>query len=142
MNKHKSIPGLRSRRSGNNIHLEIAFDARPLDQNGAQWITIHVCSTTDSAALSEGDTLPREVTDGEQEMRVGRVRRTMSIKSDLSASGEWPRLLELAVGVNSPYTLLRHTRLPDGSIKDEKIYPWPSDEEQPGPTVPGDLWSC
>ena len=142
MNKHKSIPGLRTRRSGNNIHLEIAFDARPIEQSCAQWITIHANSTIDSAELSDGNVFPRELTDGEQEMRIGRVWRTVSVKSDPSSSGEWLRLLELAVGVKSPYTLLRHTRQPDGSIQDEKIYPWPSDEEQTNPPTPHDLWSC
>lgn len=141
MRKHKTIPGLSSHHSGAQLHLEIVFDARPLDQSGAQWLTIHRRPIRDSDALPDGDVFPREVTNGEQQVRVGGVPRLLLIKPNPLFPHGWQRVLALSVLVESPYTLLRHSRQTDGSIRDEIIYPWSPETKNEETVVKGDLWS-
>lgn len=126
------IPGLEFRQTGSTFYLRITFNARERNQEGAQWVTIRKITT------ESGDEFPRKKTRGEEEVKIGRVKRTIEI---IDAPLHEHLILAFTLGGVSPYTLFRHTRQPDNSILDEQIYPWSSKEEPSGsPEAPG-LWS-
>ncbi len=141
MHAHAKIPSLRYRGTGSTVYLEIGFDARPEECPGAQWLTIH--SRADEAVdRQEGDCLPRDLM-REQAVKIGKVRRQVTVEPDPSSASQ--RRLGLSLAVNSPYRILRHTRREDGGVQEEEIFPIPAEQEPQRPrdaqaTTP-DLWS-
>jgi hypothetical protein len=136
MRVHTQIPSLRYRGTGSTVYLEIGFDARPEHCPGAQWITIQlradIASSTQTVCI-----LPRDLMK-EQVVRIGKVRRLVTVEADPSSSTR--RRIGLSLATNSPYCLIRHTRREDGGVQDEEIFPFITEPEEPQVTS-HDLWS-
>ncbi len=104
--------------------MKIGFDAQPENCPGAQWITIR---HSDAAT---GTPLPRDLMQ-EQVVKVGSVKRQLSVEPDPSFPER--RCIGLSLAENSPYSLIRSTRMQDGSIQDEEIFPFPPEPKKPEP---------